>query len=155
MVGKKSVMKTVKQLLPRKFDLSLVVAVILAGILVCYLFKDVRISKVEGFTPAGCSGNASHALTDTCAGIASPSDSNCTGTDGCQYDSGNNTCVPVVASNQPCTGDESQNVCGALGCTWSATEDSSCESASVCPPGRPACVGANGAKECSATCTGD
>ena len=148
MAGKKSVMKTVKQLLPRKFDLSLVVAVILAGLLVCYLFKDVRISKVEGFTPQGCSGNASNdlsTLTTTC----SSHDGNegaCSGEPGCQYDSGNNTCVPVVASNQACTGDESEEVCTALGCTWEP-EVNTCESPGECPDGREFCV--SGA--CSAT----
>ena len=153
MAGKKSVMKTVEQLLPRKFDLSLVVAVILAGILVCYLFKDVRISKVEGFTPAGCSGNATD-ISSTCI-PHNGNENDCSGEPGCQYDSGSETCVPLVGSNEPCTGDESEEVCGALGCTWSAEEDSSCNSADECPDGRPACVGDDGAKECSATCTGD
>jgi len=140
MAGKKSVMKTVEQLLPRKFDLSLVVAVILAGLLVCYLFKDVRISKVEGFTPASCSGAASNDLTSTCADIASPSDDVCIETDGCVYDSDSNTCVPLVANQASCTGDESEEVCTALGCTWEP-EVNTCDSPDDCPDNRQYCVG--------------
>ena len=141
MAGKKSVMKTVKQLLPRKFDLSLVVAVILAGLLVCYLFKGVRISKVEGFTPAGCSGEVGDltALTTTC----SSHDGNegaCSGEPGCQYDGSSSSCVPVVASGDPCTGIEDDGVCGAIpGCTWSESEVNTCDNASECPTDRPAC----------------
>ena len=136
MAGKKSVIKTVEQLLPRKFDLSLVVAVILAGILVCYLFKDVRISKVEGFTPASCSGNATD-ISSTCSAHDS-NESDCSDQPGCQYDSG--SCVPVVATGASCTGIDDDGVCGALGCTWQE-EVNTCESPDECPDGRQFCVG--------------
>ena len=149
MVGKKSVMKTVKQLLPRKFDLSLVVAVILAGLLVCYLFKDVRISKVEGFTPAGCSGDVGDlsSLTTTCSSHDG-NESDCSGEPGCQYDSSSETCVPVVATGESCTGIDDDGVCGAIpGCTWSAAEDNTCDSPDECPDDRQFCVDGT----CSAT----
>ena len=54
MVSKKSstlgkrVVKTMKSMVPKKLDLTMLVAVVLAGLLVCYLFKKSR--AIEGFT---------------------------------------------------------------------------------------------------------
>ena len=62
---------------------------------------------------------------------------------------------PLVASNQPCTGDEAENVCTALGCTWSATEDSSCESAEECHPWQIRLVLELMGLRVFDTCTGD
>lgn len=149
MAGKKSVIKTVKQLLPRKFDLSLVVAVILAGLLVCYLFKDVRISKVEGFTAASCDGQVNDSTKSGACVAITNDQGTCEGTPGCVFtstgDSGQGTCALVTSCDDleegECGGDD-----GVVGCTWQP-EDSSCTDASVCPPGRQFCVSG----ECSAT----
>lgn len=46
MVTRKRITNTVKQLLPRKLDLHLVIVVILVGLLLCYLSKEMRL--IEG-----------------------------------------------------------------------------------------------------------
>lgn len=159
MAGKKSVMKTVKQLLPRKFDLSLVVAVILAGLLVCYLFKGVRISKVEGFTAAFCDGVVNDsAKSGACAASANQNNLDaCESTPGCVFTStggsGQGTCALVSSCDDlgqdECGGENGGGENGVSGCEWQL-EDSSCSQNSDCATAsddRQFCVGGT----CSAT----
>lgn len=164
MVSKKSstlgkrVVKTMKSMVPKKLDLTMLVAVVLAGLLVCYLFKKSR--AIEGFTTLTVggtdvdsadgfycdnSGTLSEVREGTSTDMDGDGNSVVVGDLGCE--SGNPTAK--LDDGEPCTDESSGLMCTSGSCVANGNDGFICAPAGSLVCGGAVCTDASAGASCT------